>query len=351
MEIALKQPRTLSLRQAATGEITDFLADEGLDCAHTVKLLAYFTGALINYKEEGVQIAPDILLCESIGAALASLPNSRHVEVGSAECAVESAKVILKNCATLSENQWNIYIERRDDGFVNYGVAYFPFIPGSLTFYDGVMLREDCLSIMISKKSESIVEICGSKGSIFTCHFSTSREENSNDDGVKYFTKSCVSSIENEEFKDDFYKYMEYTIFSLLRSSHGCILACVESDKIEAEEFSDRVDISPPIDFYQTFTSFKSGDGSKDLAELQGMFGLAQGFFRSDGVVFFNTLGQIIAFRAFYRPQAAGATDGQSIVGGARRRAYEGAKHLVGKSLIGLLFRSQDGLTLYEGAK
>jgi hypothetical protein len=65
-------------------------------------------------------------------------------------------------------------------------------------------------------------------------------------------------------------------------------------------------------------------------------------------MIVFDTMGRITSYRVFYQPQNEEPAI-QSVVGGARRRAYEGVKTLVGRPLMSVLFRSQDGLTLFHG--
>jgi hypothetical protein len=60
-------------------------------------------------------------------------------------------------------------------------------------------------------------------------------------------------------------------------------------------------------------------------------------------------LSRIIAYRVFYRPPQTAGSVASNVTGGARRRAFEGIKTLVGTQLSSVLFRSQDGLTIYHG--
>ncbi len=51
----------------------------------------------------------------------------------------------------------------------------------------------------------------------------------------------------------------------------------------------------------------------------------------------------------FFRAIATEGEGAVQIVGGARRRAFEGLKGLVGNQLSSILFRSQDGQTIHFG--
>src|SRR3712207_7413730 len=55
----------------------------------------------------------------------------------------------------------------------------------------------------------------------------------------------------------------------------------------------------------------------------------------------------LFPYTTLFRSTSAVAT--VAVVGGARRRAFEGLKTLTGSHLSGLLFRSQDGATAFKG--
>ena len=66
----------------------------------------------------------------------------------------------------------------------------------------------------------------------------------------------------------------------------------------------------------------------------------------SDGMVAFDHTGQILAYRVFFK----GDITDIRVVGGARRRAFEGVKTLLGATITSALFRSQDGHMIYAGS-
>ena len=216
---------------------------------------------------------------------------------------------------------------------------------------DGITLSADVFSVLMKRINDKTIKVIGSKGSINTFLFSTSREEETDADAVSKFSEEAAQLVETEEDRVAFCSYLKATIDGLLRGSHGCILACIgdEADLNGIPELQDRIPLDPPLDLYGAFAAFKAGNSSEDLANLQATFGLAQGLVQSDGIVILDRQGRIVAFRAFYRPQ--GGQEAPKVIGGARRRAFEGAKALVGASLRGLLFRSQDGLTLFHGTE
>src|ERR1700676_3252994 len=103
---------SLTFRDQATGKINDLLMDEDKACAATQNLLAFLAGSLFDYKDEGVELLPEILLCDSIKEKLQSFPGAVTHHVGEASFDPGSGRQILKDCARLSSTNWFIFIER-----------------------------------------------------------------------------------------------------------------------------------------------------------------------------------------------------------------------------------------------
>ncbi len=148
---------------------------------------------------------------------------------------------------------------------------------------------------------------------------------------------------------DNFRAYFGRLLEAVLASCHGTILTCGENlDLATMPEMQDAVAVSPALDFQTAFAEYQTANSAGSILTLQRCEELLQGFLRCDGIVMFDTSANVTAYRVFFRPNAA-VMKIPTIVGGARRRAYEGIKELVGSQLVSVLFRSQDGLMLYHG--
>lgn len=344
--------RTLSFRDQTMGGVNDLLVDEGLTCAQSQNIITYLAGELLAYREEGISMAPVIFYCRSIGDALRSFPGSSHYKVGTKPLDVGSGRGILKDCASLANKNWFIYIERDSDQTVSYGVATFETLPGSVTLLEGVGLSDHTLVVVLKKTSEKTIKVWGSKGSQLTCLFSTSRDEATDIEAVHKFADQVCCGIEGEDERAQFRDYLVPTLEGLLQGSHGCILACTVTDPINSiPQLADSIPLDPPIDAFSAYMAFKADPSASNLASLQAYYGLVEGLVRSDGIAVFDTKGRLVAFRTFYRPVGDQGDEAEEVVGGARRRAFEGARSLVGNGLAALLFRSQDGLTLFDGTE
>ncbi len=341
---------TLTFRDQTSGRLTDLMGDEGLACAETQGVLSYLVGSLVSYKEEGVELTPTVLLCDSIAEVLQAIPGSISYEIGSVELSKEAGSRILKECGVLASGNWFIYIERSDGRF-RFGVAAYPAAPLSVTLHEAIGIRSDGFGLMIRRTAQSAVEVIGGRGHELSLVFSTVREAPAESvrDAVERFAQSCCHHLSGEEGCDHFRRFFRELLLRVVESCHGTILVCFVDGRVnEVDQLQESVTLSPPIDFYSAFEEHRTAPSAESLIKLQNYESLLSGLLKADGVVAFSDAGQLIAYRAFFRPSASNAA--VPVVGGARRRAFEGIAQCIGDPLTAVLFRSQDGLTIYRCA-
>ena len=124
-----------TVRNQTTGSINDLLQDENLQCVQSQNLLTYLVGALVNYKEEGVDLSPSILFCESVGRVFEAIPGVVRYQIGEAPLSPEAGPQILKDCAPLAGRHWLVFIERKNADQTAYGVFSYPVLPTALPRY------------------------------------------------------------------------------------------------------------------------------------------------------------------------------------------------------------------------
>ncbi|MCW0376824.1 hypothetical protein [Xanthomonas sacchari] len=348
-------PRSVvSFREQTSGRLTDLLSDEGLVCGQTQGVLAILVGALANYKEEGVELTPTVLICDSIDDVLRRIPSSVKYQIGVAELDQNSARKILKECAVLAAGDWFVYIERAADGY-RFGVAASSGGPISVSLTEIIRIRKAGFAIIVRRIAESTVELVGAKGHELSLVFSTVREASnqSADEALQGFSRACAAALEESEEKDKFVLYLSRMITRVLEASHGTILVCFTDGKLDAvDELKESIALSPAMPLYQPFCDFLVSQSGEALLRLQNFESLLRGLVNSDGVVAFSDSGEVIAYRAFFRPGSSQGSEKapapQMVIGGARRRAYEGISACIGAVLSCALFRSQDGLTIFR---
>lgn len=367
--------RKVSIHRTTTGGVSDFLDDEQFECIASMKLLSFLAGALLRYEEEGVELSPQVVLCQSIETISQSFPGGKFYVIGSGDFSAELGKRVLKECAALARNGWVVFVERVNATKVRYGVFSYLASPTSLSLRDMIGVDDQTFAVLIERTDRSNVRLSGSKGNVLDVAFSTAREETtSDDDAIAKFARSAAPAATGATLR-----YMTGLISRLLAESHGTILACADGPILSVPGMTDAVSLEPPIEVISVFEDFHTTGTADALMELQRMESLLSGLMQSDGIVVFNPLGEVSAYRVFYRPPPEKVTARQgvgrrewlkilswgarrrqkveapspakpaSVTGGARRRAFQGVSALVGSGLKGALFRSQDGLTIFVG--
>jgi hypothetical protein len=222
-------------------------------------------------------------------------------------------------------------------------------LPTAISLRDGITIDKSGLSALIRKINATTVELRGAKGSILSLIFSTTREAATDTASIGRFTKNCTSDIPIDGGKSEFETYFTRLIEAELAACHGTILVSGKNLNLQKiRGMSDAVPVDPALDFYTAFHDYNSTKTAEAIIGLQRSEDLLRGFLKSDGMTVFDTKGRVTAYRVFY--QAPKSKSSTQIVGGARRRAFENIKQLVGSELSSVLFRSQDGLTLLHGS-
>ncbi len=367
--------RKVSIHKTTTGGVSDFLDDESFECVGSMKLLSFLAGALLRYEEEGVELSPQVVLCQSIESTTKSFPGGKFYIIGMGEFSPELGKKVLKECAALARNGWAVFVERVTATKVRYGVFSYLASPTSLGLRDMIGVDDQTFAVLIERTDRSNVRLSGSKGNILDVAFSTTRDERTADDNdIAKFARSVVPKAASPATT----RYMTGLVARLLAESHGTILVCTDQPILSVSGMTDAVTLDPAIEVISVFDDYHTIGTADTLMELQRTEGLLGGLLQSDGIVVFNTLGQVSAYRVFYKPppqeppplastkrrawfgfwkqaeqplQLTGPpiTAQAPVTGGARRRAFQGVSALVGTGLNSALFRSQDGLTIFAG--
>jgi hypothetical protein len=355
----------VSMQESTTGAVTQFLEQEGLECLPSIKLLSFLAGALQRYEEEGVVLNPRVLLCNDISMFSRSMPGGRFLLVGQLAFSTDSGKQILKQCATLARAGWTVFVERDRKGTAaRFGVLSFLASPTSVELREMVTLGHDSsigapeMAVLIEQIDPKTILLSGSRGNTLRIAFSTTRLVKDDAKELKQFCDLCCSNGTSAEFT----LFFNSLLGRSLNESHGTILVCQSSGPItKVEGMNDAVVLNPPLDLGDAFMAYKTHGSADSILELQRSEALLLGMLQSDGIVVFDDRGAVTAYRVFFRDARTAAHLKVNVnkpkhlpktsvpVGGARRRAFEGLKGLVGSELQGILFRSQDGVTEFKG--
>jgi hypothetical protein len=279
----MPEVKSVTFRDQTTGLINNLMIDEDKACAQSQNLLCYLAGALVSYKDEGVEFAPSVVFCDEIEAFLRAFPGAVFHTIGRATLDPASGPRILKDCAPLSGRNWFIFIERAGDNVI-YGIFTYFRLPTAIPLHEGIYLNANLFCVLIRKVSLNTIEMRGAKGSILTLIFSTVRESASHGTPIEKFSAACCSGIFDESIRQGFKAYFARLLEAALTSSHGTILVCGEDlDPNAVPEMQDAVPVLPLLDFKTAFSDFQTADTAGSILNLQRCEELLEGFLRCDG--------------------------------------------------------------------
>ncbi|MGH9533416.1 MAG: hypothetical protein ACRD2E_01005 [Terriglobales bacterium] len=348
----MTQKRAVTFRQQTKGSITEFIEDEGLVCQESQNLLSALAGALLSYRHEGAELSPVVLFCTDAGKVFKSFPGTVKYEIGRVPLGAPAVDSVLKDCAPLAARSWSIFIEKTANSLARYGVFSYIRTPTALPLPEAVGMVTDATCVLLRRSSMSSIELRGSKGNELSLNFSTTREEQvvPAESPAELFALDCCRGLGASANATDFRSYFKRMLADCISTCHGTILACApDTDLKGLNEFRDGIVIDPGLDFFGAYDAYRSDQSAESILTMQSAEELLGGILRSDGIVVFDTRARLLAYRVFFGAARVAGPAAGALVGGARRRAFEGARAMVGPKLAALLFRSQDGLTIREG--
>jgi hypothetical protein len=342
--------KTISFRSQLSGDISDFLKDEGFECASTYSAVTAIISDLSHYKEEGTALSPEVYLCDDISQVARLVPGCSFIVIGEGSRNDETVLRALKECAPLAKNQWSIFIERNDKRF-RYGVFAARDFPLSVTVSEVLIdSGENTIpAVMMSRVADNCVEARGARGNRRCIHFSSAREDSpSPREAVAALTKGITAGV-HRDYEVQVERFLYLTLLSVFQESHGALVVVLgKRRRVLPRDMSDAIRIEKPIDVLSPVREYVRSRDHEAVAELQRIASLIDGMLRSDGITVFRSDASVLAYRAFLRhwnerkaPQRRG---------GARMRTFDRLKELVDTGNIeGAFVRSQDGYTQYYG--
>lgn len=337
--------KSISFRAPLVANATDLIAEIKLDCAPTAKLIASLVSHIAAYTEEGIRLTPRVFICRSIGDLIKRSGTGEYVTLSSSMSMDAAATKILKAAAPLCGQNWSIFIERADDASIKqYGVFCGSTDPSALTIDEVLMDEfEDGFPIVrIHQTSVNKVEVKANSGRSIEFRF------NDDTDAIELNTENDIDMIADaisasSPEQAGYRGYVRRVLRGAITRSHGALVAILPSgvDTLPSS-LDDAVRLLPPIDLKERLIAHMNGGQlASSGSKLQAASELVGGLIASDGITVFNEDGKILAYRGFVKVEDVGTPS----MGGARSRAFAALEKLVGKSLTGALFRSQDGRT------
>jgi hypothetical protein len=338
--------KTFSFRQTLTGELADFLRDEGISCDKTTSAIVVLTAELAHYREEGVELTPTVYICDDIAKIAAILGGAEVVRISKGDRTDDTIRKILKICAPLARGGYAVYVERRDDSFA-FGLLRDVNIPLSITPEEALveMADREVPALILRRIARNCVEVLGCRRTRRCIHFSADREDSPSPlSAIRSLAAAITRDITDPSQQASTCRLVVDLVGQILQHSHGALAIVLKKDTALPEQLRDMVVLDPPISIVERVSAFMSDKAPGTMYSLQGLAHLLEGMFQSDGIVVFRSDGIVVGFRGFHQGGAV-PLDVAIHAGGNRRRTYGALSALVGTTLSAAFFRSQDGHT------
>lgn len=327
---------SVSFRQQVHGTIAEFLEKEGISCAESNGGLTDLVGALASYREEGVRLHPEVLLCDDLASVLPLVQGREHVEISTEPARAAAFTKALKHCAPLATAGWSIYIERGEGQF-KYGLFRTVNLPFSLSLSEG-LAGASVGAVLATAMVDGVVELRGGSGASLLVHVSATRASaESAHNLVHRLVEEMVRDIDDSLVRDDVGQLLRRLLGRIARSGHGTLIA-VAPKLPTGSKYKECVRLTPPLDLCPRVDAYHASKSGEALAGLVAAETLISGMLNSDGISLFDTKGRVLAYRMFTTPKRSGTAPG-----GARKRTYLALVDDVGSKLNAAFFLSQDG--------
>lgn len=339
----MKNAKPISLRPVILGEAVSFLEIEGMECLVTQNGIVSLVNQLVNYREEGKDLFPNIYILDSIELVLQSLPLSQHCYIGEGEKTKETMLRALKKCAPLTEADWSIYIQRNPDNF-SYGVFRAGTSLLSVSIEDFLVNNgtEEIKVILLHQISDKLIEIRSVQNEPLLISFG-GREETSKSpiENQSEFIKTIVKNVDSN-IKEQTSNFFKKVFNEILKVGHGT-LACTISGTRKAipKKLEDGIILKERIDIPKIIKELLEKDDLQANSKLNGFFTIIIGMMESDGITVFSDKGEVVAYNVFIKHPDSIAKTNTS--GGARSRTFLTLCMLIGKGIESAYIQSQDG--------
>jgi hypothetical protein len=337
----------LSLRDMVSGQVSDLLDKEGMQCSATHKGLILLINSLAIYREEGRALFPEVFVFDSLDQILKMLPFSEHVPIGYGSKTEGTMTEALKKCAPLAQDGWAIYILRNANAF-QYGLFrsgkhILSVRPDDLLIENGV---PEVPALFVHQIADSTVELRGVNGGSLVVTFGASRASGTSPvDAQAALVASIVADVQ-EDIREQTAAFYRSLVSRVVKAGHGTLAVVLPRKKRSLPRiFKDGIPLKPAVSVTEGISELIQGDSCAANTTLQAKGALITGMLLSDGITAFASDGSVRGYKIFVKHPSNNTNPN---AGGARRRTFELLKSRVGQELTCAFMQSQDGATDYK---
>lgn len=339
----MTNPKPISLRPVILGEAVSFLESEGMECLITQNGIVSLVNQLVNYREEGKDLFPNIYIVDNIELILQSLPLSQHCYIGQGEKTKETMLRALKKCAPLTEADWSIYIQRNPDNF-SYGVFRAGTSLLSVSIEDFLISNgtEEIKVILLHQISDKLIEIKSVQNKPLLISFGGREETNKSPiENQSEFIKTIVKNVD-QNIKEQTSNFYKKVFNEILKVGHGTLACAISGNKKTIpKKLEDGIVLKERINIPKIIKELLDKDDLQANSKLNGFYTIIIGMMESDGITVFSDMGEVVAYNVFIKhPESIAKTNTS---GGARSRTFLTLCKLIGNGIESAYIQSQDG--------
>ncbi len=335
---------TISIRSLVFEGVAPFAALFGQRAGETAELLVEVIVGMSSFQEEGFSYAPLVFVTTDLPELLRTVQGSDPIFVGAGVGGRESALAALKSCAPLGEGRrWAVFLLVTSTG-VEFGLFRpegSPLLPTSFELLRRAR-RSGVPVVGLARLRASVVEVRSSVGVGHFFDLSGSSEQTGNPGRVVQEFIGAVTRSVPEALRPQLEAFYYRIGVELLTGDHGTLCAVLAPGTTQPAFLSDGIWFKEPVDIRTWIHRDETGATSEGARALIAHAQLIRRMMVMDGITVFGPDGTVRAYRCFIREPHAKIAPAY-VLGGARRRAFDLLRSQLGSSLIGALYRSQDG--------
>lgn len=327
----------ITLRKLLNGELLDFVNEATVGHVADCPMVCELVSQLADYQEEGKSLFLDVYLVHELDAFLAPVPGNLRLHLGSVSRSEPGIQQALKKAAPLVKGAWTMYLtpSLSAAGLLDFGVFMDSGSLLNVPIETAIRSSDGSTSnyLRVTKVAKDVVHLASHTGSKRTVHFTTGRDEVSRDEDLVQRLANAICANVDASVAQTAASYLSTILARGIRDAHGTLIAVTGATDLSF--ITDAVLLQEPIDIAGIVKLAKTEP--MQLPRLFSIEAVVGGMLGSDGIVVFNSSGQLLAYNWFVEVAQGVET------GGARRRAYATLRTLVGGSLTSTFFQSQDG--------
>jgi len=328
---------SITLRSHLTGALNDLVESADLGVLGKCSVVCELVSLFVDYQEEGASLFLDAFLTDNLAGLTATIPDSGYLKLGDATCDEAGVRKAVKKAAPLVRGCWKMYLTPHSQE-LEFGLfrdsAHPLNVPIDLALQTGG--AGAAKFIRVTRLAQDSVRVSTNGGKQTIVHFTNERDGVADaGESLGAMCKLACSALEGKSAQTT-ETYLASLLSSALRASHGALIAIVPSLKIP-KFLNDCTPLAPAISLSAAVESVRNSSDS--LPQLHALESLVYGMLSCDGIVVIDTKANIVAYNAFIKLEAS------NVVGGARKRAYQGLCNKIGKGLVAAYYQSQDGAT------